>query len=65
MMTCFNDLFRYGVKFTSDAEPVRGVVKSRLISGDYQDAALQDILKVICFSIGCQYSFSGDTVMIE
>ncbi len=40
-------------------------LKLRSISGDYQGASLQDILKVICFSIDCRYSFSGNIVTIE
>lgn len=40
-------------------------IKKHFISGEYQDASLQDVLKIVCFSIDCQYSFAGDSVIIE
>lgn len=40
-------------------------LKGLSLNGDYQDAPLQDILKVICFSLNSRYTFIDNTVIIE
>lgn len=40
-------------------------LKDRVINGDYENDSLQDILKVICFSISSRFSLTGDIVIIE
>ncbi|MFC0774932.1 FecR family protein [Terrimonas alba] len=40
-------------------------LKDRAINGEYQSKSLQDILKVICFSINANYSFADNNVIIE
>jgi ferric-dicitrate binding protein FerR (iron transport regulator) len=40
-------------------------LKDRVISGDYENDSLQDILKVICFSVNSRFSLKGDRVIIE
>ena len=40
-------------------------LKDRLITGDYQSRSLQEILKVICFSINANHSFTENNVIIE
>jgi ferric-dicitrate binding protein FerR (iron transport regulator) len=45
---------------------VRGpVLQGRSLNGDYQDAPLQDILKVVCFALNSRYRFIENTVIIE
>lgn len=51
----------YGI----DIKVERKALQGKTINGDYHDAALQDILKVICFSINSQYSVTENTVIIE
>jgi ferric-dicitrate binding protein FerR (iron transport regulator) len=42
------------------------VVKSDLIvSGNFSNENLNDVLKVICFSLSCQYEINNDTVTIK
>lgn len=43
----------------------KGLERRAISAGDYQEASLQDILKVICFSVNSKYSFSGNKVIIE
>ena len=38
---------------------------NQLLVGDYKNETLQNILQVICFTIDCRCSFSGNTVIIE
>jgi ferric-dicitrate binding protein FerR (iron transport regulator) len=38
-------------------------LKNRLISGEYQDKTLQEILGMICFSTGCNYSEGPGSVI--
>lgn len=40
-------------------------LKGRSLNGDYQDAPLQDILKVVCFTLNSKYTFIDNTVIIE
>lgn len=40
-------------------------LKNRRISGTYNNASIQDLLKVICFSINRQFYVSGNTFIIE
>lgn len=40
-------------------------LKDRAINGEYQSKPLQDILKMICFSINANYSFADNNVIIE
>ena len=51
----------YGVKIIVKNQKA---LKDRVITGDYQNDSLQDILKVICFSISSRFSLTGDTVII-
>jgi ferric-dicitrate binding protein FerR (iron transport regulator) len=43
----------------------KGLEKRSIIGSEYQEASLQDILKVICFSINCKYSLVDNKVTIE
>ena len=38
-------------------------LEGRMISGEYQGKSLQEILGVICFSIGCNFTFGSDSVI--
>ncbi len=40
-------------------------LKNRKISGEYNNVSIQDILKVICFSINKKFNVSGNTFIIE
>ena len=40
-------------------------INNRTISGDYNEAALDDILEVLCFSLSCSYTYKNDIVIIE
>ena len=39
--------------------------ESITITGNYVNAQLSDVLKIICFSLSCQYHFSGNKIIIE
>jgi transmembrane sensor len=52
----------YGIEITINK---KGLEKRSISAGDYQEASLQDILKVICFSINSTYIFSDNKVIIE
>ncbi len=43
----------------------KGLEKRSISASEYQEASLQDILKVICFSINSKYSFVNNKVFIE
>jgi transmembrane sensor len=43
----------------------KGLENRSISASDYQEASLQDILKVICFSINSKYSFADNKVIIE
>lgn len=43
----------------------KGLERRSISAGDYQEASLQDILKVICFSINSKFSFADNKVIIE
>lgn len=36
-----------------------------VITGNYSNSPLEDVLKVICFSLSCDYSIEGDKVIIR
>lgn len=38
--------------------------ETRLVTGDYQNASLDDVLQVICFSLSCHYSRIGNKIAI-
>ena len=39
--------------------------KNKTVTGTYTNSSLDDILKVICFSLSCKYSYINDQVIIE
>lgn len=43
----------------------KGLEKRSISASEYQEASLQDILKVICFSINSKFSFTDNKVIIE
>jgi len=43
----------------------KGLEKRSISASEYQEASLQDILKVICFSINSKYFFRDNRVIIE
>lgn len=51
----------YGTDITINDEGL----KHQTITGAYDQATLQDILKVICFSLGRTYHISGNKIIIE
>lgn len=52
----------YGIKINVRK---KGLEQRSIIASEYQEASLQDILKVICFSINSKYSFADNKVIIE
>lgn len=43
----------------------KGLEKKSIIASEYQEASLQDVLKVICFSLNSRYSVANNQVIIE
>jgi transmembrane sensor len=35
------------------------------VTGDYINVPLDDVLKLVCFSLSCQYSYSGNKIIIQ
>lgn len=35
------------------------------INGDYVNAPLEDVLKIICFSLSCKYHYEGNNIIIQ
>ena len=44
---------------------IRHKQKNKTVTGIYANSSLNDILKVICFSLSCKYRFINDQVIIE
>lgn len=51
--------------YAVDIEIKRKNITNQTISGDYANASLDNILKVISFSISCKYAYVNNTVIIE
>jgi len=51
--------------YAVDIEIKKNGIDKKTISGDYDNVPLDDILKVISFSISCKYTYVNNTVIIE
>jgi ferric-dicitrate binding protein FerR (iron transport regulator) len=51
----------YGVNI----EVKKKAMLDQAISGDYDNASLDDILKIICFTFSCNYTYNDNTITIE
>jgi transmembrane sensor len=51
--------------YAVDIDVQRKNWKQVFISGDYQDAPLEDVLKVICFTQSWEYAYNGNKIIIR
>lgn len=51
----------YGI----DIEDRRTNRKDAIITGDYSNKPVEDVLKVICFSLSCKYTISANKIVIQ
>lgn len=51
--------------YSVNIEIKRKDLNKRIIKGDYNNVALDDLLRVMCFSLSCSYTYKNDTVIIE
>jgi ferric-dicitrate binding protein FerR (iron transport regulator) len=51
--------------YSVDIEVQRNNLENVSITGDYFNVPLDDVLKVICFSLSCNYSYSGNKIIIK
>lgn len=51
--------------YSVDIEDMRTNPEIISINGDYMHAPLEDVLKVICFSLSCGYRFEGNKIIIQ
>jgi len=43
----------------------RNDILNQFVSGEYDNVSLENILKVLCFTFSCKYTYTNNTVIIE
>lgn len=51
--------------YAVDIEIANKELEKKTVSGDYNNASLDNILKVLCFTLSCKYHYENNKVIIE